>query len=323
MSCCVPGCKTSYKDRTSNKLTLFTPSFNAQKEEWGKILVAKTTRKEWKKCYKLCELHFSEDVIERERNIFKRNGIVLKEVRKRPILSTNAVPTIFPETVVTQKKTKARSNNYCVEMSHDVFLESIKNNPRQNVFCDKTNNQSFNHSPSIKNGKVLKRKLNDETDNCTDIKQRKIGNLFEEVFRELKENPEIFEKFNNNLWFTNYIEEEFVSFNMWKEDFSGILKNIVLHKDSKVLVHVNGKTIHLPEMENLSEMSSFQKLLNKVVQIHPCSRIQGEIGVHCLGYVERNNIGRPALRCVPCSREHANVIRRIPENWKAKKSKKL
>ncbi|XP_043476239.1 uncharacterized protein LOC122507538 [Leptopilina heterotoma] len=322
MACCVPGCKTSYKDRTSNKLSLFTPTIEAQKKEWERILGEKTTRKEWKNSYKICELHFSENLIERERNIFKRNGIVLKEVRKRPILSTNAVPSIFPDTMM-QKESKVRLNDYCVKMSHDVFLESIKNSSTESVFCDKTNNQSLNHSHSKKNDKVLKRKLNDETENCTIVKERKIGNLFEEVFRELKENSTIFENFRSNLWFTNYIEAELVSFNMWKEDFSGILKNIVLHKDSKVLVHINGKTIHLPEMENLSEMSSFQKLLKKVVQINPCSGIQEEIGDNCVGYVERNKMGRPALRCEPCLKEHANAIRRIPEKWKAMKSKKL
>ncbi|XP_043476247.1 uncharacterized protein LOC122507540 isoform X2 [Leptopilina heterotoma] len=255
MACCVPGCKTSYKDRTKNRFSLFTP-IETQKEEWKRILMEKTTRKEWKDNYKLCELHFSENVIERERNILKKNGIVLKEVRKRPILSANAVPSIFLD-------------------------------------------------------KVLKRKLNDETENCTIVKERKIVNLFEEVFKKLKENSTIFKSFRSNLWFTNYTETELISFNMWKEDFSGILKNIVLHKDSKVLVHINGKTIHLPEMENLSELSSFQKLLKKVVQIDPCLGTQGEIGVNCLGYVERNKIDRPELRCEPCSKEHAYAVRRL------------
>ncbi|XP_043472519.1 uncharacterized protein LOC122505123 [Leptopilina heterotoma] len=168
MACCIPGCKTSYRDRTSDKLTLFTPFIDAQREEWEKILKEKTTLTKWKKNYRLCELHFSENVIERERNVFKKNGIVLKEVRKRPILSNNAIPSIFPD-ITIQKKQKVHLD-YCVKISHSVFEESMKNRLIDNVLVDKSNNQSLNYLYSNENEIILKTELIDDSENCTIVK---------------------------------------------------------------------------------------------------------------------------------------------------------
>ena len=59
--------------------------------------------KDLKMTYVLCELHFKQGGIDRERVVYKKEGIVKSEVRKKPILNDEAVLCYFSESVRPRK----------------------------------------------------------------------------------------------------------------------------------------------------------------------------------------------------------------------------
>lgn len=66
-------------------------------QAWNKVISRKG--RELKKTDAVCELHFREEEIDRERVIYKRGGIVERVPRKIPLLNPGVVPSIFTEPV--------------------------------------------------------------------------------------------------------------------------------------------------------------------------------------------------------------------------------
>ncbi|XP_033227722.1 uncharacterized protein LOC117179755 isoform X1 [Belonocnema kinseyi] len=60
---------------------------------WQRVIPDQS--KELKMNHVLCELHFKNEDIERDRVVYKKGGIVEREVRKHPILYEEAVPCYF------------------------------------------------------------------------------------------------------------------------------------------------------------------------------------------------------------------------------------
>ncbi|XP_051168063.1 uncharacterized protein LOC127285899 [Leptopilina boulardi] len=286
MSCCVPGCNTSYWKKETKNISLYEPRTDRQMRDWSEILLKKVGLEKLNKTYKICILHFKEDVIERERNVFKRGGKVFKEKRKRPILSEFADPSIFSE---KSKFSKKRKNDYCIKLDPEVFNRQRVINValENNENCEKHSKmqlkeQSHNDRDNVKNHTIkskvgIKRKMEIINDIDTeDIKRPKLiesNNFYEDVVNAIDKKDKISE-YLNKLWIANINNSYCVSWSFWKEDYSVCLKRIVLHNDLKVDVYINEKPISLPEMNNIKGMLEFENLLKTVTEILPCMKVE-------------------------------------------------
>lgn len=99
--CCVPGCKSNYESEKENVSVFKFPKEERLQRSWLKNI----PRTDWTpgKRAVVCEKHFEKALIqkeeiykERKRNLQNENGIKRAFPRKRPILHSEAVPTLFP-----------------------------------------------------------------------------------------------------------------------------------------------------------------------------------------------------------------------------------
>ncbi|XP_033227723.1 uncharacterized protein LOC117179755 isoform X2 [Belonocnema kinseyi] len=75
------------------KRSMFKPPSEKMLKVWQRVIPDQS--KELKMNHVLCELHFKNEDIERDRVVYKKGGIVEREVRKHPILYEEAVPCYF------------------------------------------------------------------------------------------------------------------------------------------------------------------------------------------------------------------------------------
>lgn len=90
--CFVPGCNTKYK---KDKLSLFSvPKNEVLLDRWKKLIPRSDN--ELTANSVICELHFQEDFINRN-YVHVINGETVTFPRGKPILKSDAIPTIFPD----------------------------------------------------------------------------------------------------------------------------------------------------------------------------------------------------------------------------------
>ena len=77
--------------------------------------------KELKMTHVLCELHFKKEDIDRERVVYKKGGIVEREVRKQPILNDEAVPCYFSESL----RPREAKEEYAVKFELPVNVSAL------------------------------------------------------------------------------------------------------------------------------------------------------------------------------------------------------
>lgn len=82
---------------------------------WQKVIPDQG--KEFKRKHVLCELHFKKEDVERERVVYKKGGIVEREVRKHPLLKEDAIPCYFSKNVKPRAKQRVDAKNeYAVKL---------------------------------------------------------------------------------------------------------------------------------------------------------------------------------------------------------------
>ena len=92
--CCVTGCRSNYEKAEGYVLIFKFPC----DENLRKLWLKKIPRKNWTPGPQavVCEVHFDEKFISKIEEYIDKDGQKKTFPRKRPVLSSNAVPTIFP-----------------------------------------------------------------------------------------------------------------------------------------------------------------------------------------------------------------------------------
>jgi hypothetical protein len=101
--CCVPACTGNYdaaSGRPRDKVSIFQfPADPALRDKWYKSIPRNPEDyKNNKRPPVVCEKHFAAEFIVREDKVTRSDGTILSLLRKRPKLTKNAYPTIFPST---------------------------------------------------------------------------------------------------------------------------------------------------------------------------------------------------------------------------------
>ncbi|XP_033220392.1 uncharacterized protein LOC117175007 [Belonocnema kinseyi] len=330
MSCCVPNCQTAYWNKNTLGITMFKPSTEKQLEEWEEILRRDVGLPSMQQKDKVCILHFKEDVIEREHTLFFRGGVHRKIARKRPILSPNATPSIFPENSPVPPKPRKRAKYYDLA-SPEILAQQRK---MYEEFKEKAN--------STDGPKKVKKPVRSRKRKCeitTEVKKEleenepvklkdsgvedvatgeveseeepKIGDLFDYLVK-VKHEKRIFSKYLPKDWISNFHDAGCISWTLWNDDCSGISKRIVLYCDLTVDCYLEGKSICLPGISKIETMHDFENLTKTYSNLNTCMGVEDDLGEeNCLNFVIINaQGGRPQLRCAPCSRLVRNLRRR-------------
>lgn len=111
--CYVPGCKSGYTSNKEPRSLFQAPTEPERRAAWSRN-IPKNTRPFDKACV-VCERHFDERFIERSFRT-KIGSEIVEMPRERPLLSKDAIPTIFPEApkYYTKKLPKKRKErNLC------------------------------------------------------------------------------------------------------------------------------------------------------------------------------------------------------------------
>ena len=108
------------------RIKLFLLTQERQKRDWPQILRQKVGLQKLDAEDRVCILHFSEDVIERERTVYVCGGKVYKVLRKIPILSDHADPSIFPENIPESEPKRKKNIDYFVPLGPEILAQQRK-----------------------------------------------------------------------------------------------------------------------------------------------------------------------------------------------------
>lgn len=122
--CCVPGCRGNYDE--ANKVSIFSfPKDLSLRDRWTKAIHRKDFSPSERSV--VCERHFSEDLIIREDKMTRPDGSIITAPRK-PTLTKNAVPHIFPCQFLDTANQRSFLEKLCIENEQNNYdLDEICN----------------------------------------------------------------------------------------------------------------------------------------------------------------------------------------------------